>query len=78
MTAGVLDKIRIPGITSGRGNLSAVQKQINTKLVRKQISSISRKTFCKMLKLELVNSLPASFLNSFINGLVLTPSIDQF
>ena len=78
MTAGVLDKIRIPGITSGRGNLSAVQKQINTKLVRKQISSISRKTFGKMLKLELVNSLPSSFLNSFMNGLVLTPSIDQF
>ena len=78
VTAGFIDKVKIPGITSGRGSLSAIQKQINTKLVKNQISRISAKTFGKMLTLELCNSLPSNFLNSFTNGIVLTPITDSF
>ena len=64
--------------TSGRGSLSAIQKQINTKLVKNQISRISAKTFGKMLILGLCNSLPSNYLNSFTNGMVLTPVTDSF
>ena len=78
LTAAIIDKVKIPGITSGRGSLSSIQKQINTKLVRNQISRISLKTFGKMLLLELCNSLPSNFLNSFTNGLVLSPITDSF
>ena len=78
LTAGLVDKIKIPGITSGRGSLSSIQKQINTKLVRNKISNISAKTFGKMLALELCNSLPSNFLNSFTNGIVLTPITDSY
>ena len=73
VTAGLIDKVKIPGITSGRGSLSSIQKQINTKFVRNQISRISTKTFGKMLLLEFCNSLASNFLNSFTNGIVLTP-----
>lgn len=78
LTAGIADKVKIPGITSGRGSFSAIQKQINTKLVKNQISRISAKTFGKILVLELCNSLPSNFLNSFTNGMVLTPITDSF
>ena len=78
LTASIIDKVKIPGITSGRGSLSSIQKQINTKLVRNQISRISLKTFGKMLLLEFCNSLPSNFLNSFTNGLVLSPITDRF
>ena len=73
ITVGLIDRVKIPGITSGRGSLSSIQKQINTKFVRNQISRISTKTFGKMLLLEFCNSLPSNFLNSFTNGIVLTP-----
>lgn len=78
VTAGFVDKIKIPHITSGRGSLSSIQKQINTKLVRNKISRISAKTFRKMLALEFCNSLPSNFINSFTNGVVLSPVTDSF
>ncbi|MGM9970827.1 MAG: RHS repeat-associated core domain-containing protein [Anaeroplasmataceae bacterium] len=78
VTAGILDNIKIPGITSGRGSLSSIQKQINTKFVRNRISGISIKTFGKMLALEFFNSLPSNFLNSFTNGIVLTPITNSY
>ena len=78
LTAGVVDKIKIPKVTSGRGSLSSIQKQINTKLIKNKISCISAKTFGKMLALEFCNSIPSNFLNSFTNGMVLIPVTDNF
>ena len=78
LTAGVVDKIKIPKDTSGRGSLSSIQKQINTKLIKNKISCISAKTFGKMLALEFCNSIPSNFLNSFTNGMVLIPVTDNF
>ena len=78
LTAGVVDKIKIPKVTSGRGSLSSIQKQINTKLIKNKISCISAKTFGKMLALEFCNSIPSNFLNSFTNEMVLIPVTDNF
>ena len=78
LTAGAVDKIKIPKVTSGRGSLSSIQKQINTKLIKNKISCISAKTFGKMLALEFCNSIPSNFLNSFTNGMVLIPVTDNF
>ena len=57
---------------------SDIQKQINTKLVRNKIAIIAIKTLGKMFRLELYNSIPSSFLNSFYNGIVLTPITDAY
>ena len=75
VTAGIIDNIKIPGLNKGRGSLSAIQKQINTKLVNGSISNVSLKTIGKMLALEFINSIPSTFMNSFINGttLITTP-----
>ena len=78
LTAGAVDKIKIPKVTSGRGSLSSIQKQINTKLIKNKISCISAKTFGKMLALEFCNSIPSNFLNSFTNGMVLIPVTNNF
>ena len=78
LTAWAVDKIKIPKVTSGRGSLSSIQKQINTKLIKNKISCISAKTFGKMLALEFCNSIPSNFLNSFTNGMVLIPVTDNF
>ena len=78
LTAGAVDKIKIPKVTSGRGSLSSIQKQINTKLIKNKISCISAKTFGKMLALEFCNSIPSNFLNSFTNVMVLIPVTDNF
>ena len=78
LTAGAVDKIKIPKVTSGRGSLSSIQKQINTKLIKNKISCISAKTFGKMLALEFCNSIASNFLNSFTNGMVLIPVTDNF
>lgn len=53
---GVTRMIKIPGFNSGRNSLSAISKQINTKLTRGIIRSVSTKTFEKMLVYELGNS----------------------
>ena len=74
LTAGVLDNIKIPKINSGRGSLSAIAKQINTKLVKEQIKNVSIKTLGKMLALNLIYSAPFAVLNGFFtNGIVLKP-----
>lgn len=74
ITAGIFDKVKISGINKGRGSLSAIQKQVNTKLMNNQISRVSAKTIGKMLSLELINSIPSNFINSFLNKVVLSPS----
>ena len=72
MTAGILDNIRIPKINAGRGSLSAISKQINTKLVNGSIKHVSSKTIGKMTALNAIYSLPFTTVNSlFLNGKVI-------
>ena len=78
LTAGIFSKVKIPRISKGTGSLSAIQKQINTKLVRNKIARIAAKTLGKMFRLELYNSIPSSLINSFYNGIVLTPITDTY
>ena len=78
LTAGIFSKVKIPRISKGTGSLSAIQKQINTKLVRNKIARIAAKTLGKMFRLELYNSIPSSLINSFYNGIVLTPITDAY
>ncbi len=71
ITAGVLDNVKIPGITSGRGSLSAVQKQINTKLVKGTIKNVSMNTIRKMALLEIVNSIPSAIYGILLNEMMI-------
>ena len=73
LTAGFLDIVKIPKITSGQGSLSAIQKQINTKLVKGSIKNVSIKTIKKIALLEIINSIPSSIYGIFLNELVLNP-----
>ena len=63
--ANITSKIRIPGFT-GRGSISQVARQINTKLLNGTISSISRKTFGKIL----AYNLGYSVFNTLASGLI--------
>ena len=54
-SAGIMGKIKVPGISAGRGSFSAISKQIFTKFNRGIISKISAKTFSKMLAIEMYN-----------------------
>lgn len=75
ITAGILDNIKIPGINSGRGSLTAVSKQINTKLVNGTIKKVSFKTIIKMASLNAIYSAPfAAFNGLFTDGIVLSPA----
>ena len=75
VTAGILDNIKIPGINSGRGSLTAVSKQINTKLVNGSIKNVSIKTIGKMAALNAIYSAPFTVFNGlFTNGAVLSPA----
>ncbi len=77
LTAGILDNIRIPGVNAGRGSLSAVSKQINTKLVRNQIKNVSANTIKKMITLNAIYSAPfTAFNGAFMNGITLRPVHD--
>ena len=49
ITAGILNNVKITDINSGRGSLTAVSKQINTKLVNGSIKNVSIKTIEKWL-----------------------------
>ena len=73
VTAGLFDKIKIPGISSGKGSLSSIQKQINTKLVNGSIKNVSMNTIMKMALLEGINSLPSSIFGVLTNGMIITP-----
>lgn len=73
LTAGFLDKVKIPKITSGKGSLTAIQKQINTKLVNGTIKNVSMNTIKKIAQLEIINSIPSSIYGIFLNELVLNP-----
>ncbi len=75
ITAGILDNIKIPGVNSGRGSLTAVSKQINTKLVNGSIKNVSIKTIGKMAALNAIYSAPFTVFNGlFTNGIVLSPA----
>ena len=73
LTAGLLNGVKIPKINSGRGSLSAIQKQIYTKLIKGQISKVSMKTVGKMMMLNTINSILPSIMNSILNGNILIP-----
>ena len=58
ISAGIMPKIKIDGLTAGRGSYLAISKQIVTKFKRGLIKRITPKTFCKMFGYELyANSL---------------------
>ena len=57
MASGLMDKIKIPKISKGRGSFKAVSNQINTRLINGNINSIASKTFGKMLVYNFTNSL---------------------
>lgn len=71
VTAGIIDRIKIPGLNKGRGSLSAIQKQIYTNLDSGRISRISFNTFFKIFNLEMINSLPSAIMNGPIRNAVL-------
>ena len=52
ISAGVMNKIKIPGFTVGRGSFSSISKQITTKFQNHLIQRISIKTFLKMFAYE--------------------------
>ena len=75
ITTGILDNVKIPGVNSGRGSLTAVSKQINTKLVNGSIKNVSIKTIGKMATLNAIYSAPFTIFNGlFTNGIVLSPA----
>ena len=64
LTAGIVDKIKIPKLNAGRNSLNAISKQINTKLVKGTINNVSEKTLEKMFALNFLYSLPFTAINS--------------
>ena len=75
ITTGILDNVKISGVNSGRGSLTAVSKQINTKLVNGSIKNVSIKTIGKMATLNAIYSAPFTIFNGlFTNGIVLSPA----
>ena len=75
ITAGILDKFKIPCVNSGRGSLTSISKQINTKLVNGSIKNVSIKTIGKMALLNAIYSAPFTIFNGiFTNGVVISPA----
>jgi RHS repeat-associated protein len=62
-----LPKVKIPGITSGRGSFSAVNKQMNTKFMRGQISNIKPRTAMKMFTAQVVENIPGELFSSGVS-----------
>ena len=64
LAAGITSKIKIRGVTSGRGSFQQVYKQINTKFLHGTIHSIKLKTFGKMFAYvgmtELLNTISSA------------------
>ena len=54
-SVGIMSKIKIPSLNSGRGSMSAVSKQMYTKFRRQIIKRVSMRTFTKMLAVEAYN-----------------------
>lgn len=54
-SVGIMSKIKIPSLNSGRGSMSAVSKQMYTKFQRQIIKRVSMRTFTKMLAVEAYN-----------------------
>ena len=65
---GIMKKIKIPGINSGRGSYKAISKQITTKFQHGIIKSISKATFGKMFISELYENLAGSALETGYNS----------
>lgn len=65
-TTMLTQAIHIQGFNSGRGSLQQVARQINTKLLRGQISRITAKTFGKIVGYNL----GYSFLGSAVSGFI--------
>lgn len=63
VSVGIMDKIRIPGLNSGRGNYSSISSQIYTKFYRGQIGRITRITFAKMIAAEAYGSIAGLFVD---------------
>lgn len=66
VTTGIMGALPIQGFNCGRGSLQQVAKQINTKLLRSQISRITAKTFGKIVGYNL----GYSFLGSAVSGFI--------
>lgn len=64
LTAGIVDKIKIPKLNAGRNSLNAISKQTNTKLIRDIINNVSEKTLGKMFGLNFLYSTPFTAFNS--------------
>ena len=62
-SAGIMGAIKTPKINAGRGSMSAVSKQMFTKLHRGQIRRISARTFGKMFAYALYDSAATPFLD---------------
>ena len=63
VSAGIMDKIRITGLNSGRGSFSAISSQIYTKFYRGQIGRITHITFAKMVAVEAYGSIAGMFID---------------
>ena len=63
VSAGIMDKITIPGLNSGRGNYSAISSQIYTKFHRGRIGRITHVTFAKMVAAEAYGSIAGLFVD---------------
>ena len=64
LTAGIVDNIKIPKFNAGRNSWNAISKQINTKLIKGTINSVSEKTLGKMFALSFLYSVPFTAFNS--------------
>ncbi len=57
----------IPGITTGKGSMVAVSRQMTTKLENGTISTISSTTAAKILTADIVTSLPGAWLGETVD-----------
>ncbi len=69
-----MDKIRIPGLKKGRGSFVQVSKQIYTKLIEYQIRHIAKRTFGKMMIVNMYYNLLSSIANGFFDAFEINES----
>ena len=68
VTTGIMGALPIQGFNCGRGSLQQVARQINTKLLRSQISRITIKTFGKIVGYNLGYNCLGSVVNGFVES----------
>ena len=75
LSAGIMKKIRIPGLNSGRGNYTAISKQMFSKFRNQTISKISAKTLSKMFLADVYGEIVGVFIENLYDKLGIEKTI---